>query len=276
MGRTIDQIQQSIIDAKNAKPELAVLDSPSQVAIWRLWTYIVAVAIYVMEGLWDIKQRELEDLALKAVPGTEAWLQAQVLKFQYSTIDPQAIQLINFAPAYQVVDPTLRIITRCSVKQQVDKAIKIKVAKGVQPDLVPLITAEQTALESYIDKIKFAGTVATVVTLEADRMQVNATVYFDPQYTEAKVKQWVKDAIVNYFNTLPFDGIVYNSKLEDAIQAVTGVLDVVMGDVKARKAQDAVGLATVVARFYETVAGHVIPEDTPTYTLDESIIMQTA
>ena len=46
MARTIQEIQTLILQAKAQEPALNELNSTSKVAIWRLWVYIIAVAIW--------------------------------------------------------------------------------------------------------------------------------------------------------------------------------------------------------------------------------------
>ena len=116
MARQISEIQQQMLDNIAADSTLgSLLTSTSRRAIFRLFTYIVAVAINALENLMDIFTANVESIVAVAAPATPAWLQDQVLKFQYSATTPQVIQLIDFAPAYPVVDETLRIISHCIV-----------------------------------------------------------------------------------------------------------------------------------------------------------------
>ena len=110
MARTLQQILDEITNRIKTDPEVAPyidVDTPSKVAEWKLWRYIVAVCIYLHEQLWDILKGELELIALRAVPGTAAWLQRQVLLFQYSVTTPQVVVLIDGYPTYNLVLPEL-------------------------------------------------------------------------------------------------------------------------------------------------------------------------
>ena len=78
MARSITTIQNEIIAAKTADSNLNSLNSPSAVAIWRLWSRIIAGAIETQEQLWDVFKAELEQIAREAVPGTADWLQKRV------------------------------------------------------------------------------------------------------------------------------------------------------------------------------------------------------
>src|SRR6185437_7509442 len=114
MARTISQIQQSIIDAKNADPVLSLLlTSTSNVAIWTLWTYIVAVCQWTSENLFDQHVAEVNNIIATMKPHTLQWYvtMAKAFQFGYSLpadndtydntgIDPSVItasQVVNYA-----------------------------------------------------------------------------------------------------------------------------------------------------------------------------------
>ena len=133
MARSTEEIQNEMIEAKNNDPVLATLNSPSQTAIWRLWTFIVATAINIHEQFIDTAILELEQVAREAVAGTADWLQQRVLEFQYSASNPQVITVIDGRASYPVIDDSLRIVTRVSVKEQSNGRVQVKVAKGTNP-----------------------------------------------------------------------------------------------------------------------------------------------
>ena len=57
MARTLQQILDEITNRIKTDPEVAPyidVDTPSKVAEWKLWRYIVAVCIYLHEQIWDI------------------------------------------------------------------------------------------------------------------------------------------------------------------------------------------------------------------------------
>lgn len=276
MARSIDTIQKQLIDAKNADPVLSTrLTSTSKRAIWRLWTYITAVAINILEQAIDIMLAVIEALVAAAAPGTPTWLQAQAFKFQYSATVPQVIQLINFAPVYPVVDATLRIVTRCSVTTDVNNTVTIKVAKGEPPQA--LSGPELDALQSYFDIIAVAGVSYNAVSSPPDRLYVDADVYYTGLYA-AVIQANVIAAIDAYLAGIPFNGRIKVSDLELAIKAVAGVEDVVFTNVVARADATAFGSGTALvlnntlaSRFWPTLAGYAISEDTAGQTLADSL-----
>lgn len=276
MARQIAQIQQQILDNVAADDVLKdQLTSQSKRAIYRLWAFIVATAVGILEQLMDAYKVIVEALVASAAPGSPLWVQDRVFKFQYSTITPQIIQLINLAPAYPVVDPSLRIITRCSVTTDLSNAVTVKVAKGTTP--APLDSLEKDALTSYIKTIGVAGIDYNVVSLDADRVYIEGDIYYTGLFS-AVIKGNVILAIQNYLAGIPFNGRVKVDDIRQAIRAVVGVQDVVLRNVSARANAIAFGGGTslvlnqtLASRFWPTLAGYAVAEDTAGQTLADKL-----
>ncbi len=284
MARTLEVIKTEIKTKIRTYPELDDYLFPeeggSQVSVFNLIIFTVAASMYTLEVMIDLLQENIQEIADSAPAGNAKWLQRQILNFQYGDV----VTLTDFVPGYDPVDESARIVTACSVKELGSGVVSIKVAKGTAPALGPLSGPELAALKDYYygtsttEGIGFAGVRANFVNLEADRMRVEATVYFLGQYIEADVKADVIAAIDDFFatfQTIAFDGTVFMIKLVDAIQAVPGVSRVVLTDIKARQETVALVSATDidVQGYYTTVAGYIISEDTAANTLADTITM---
>jgi hypothetical protein len=275
MARSIETIQSEIITAVRAEPELAQANSTSRRAIWRLWTHVVASAIAFLEQLLDVFRQDMEGIASGAVPGTPAWVQAQVLKFQYDASNPQEVNIINLIPQYPIINTALRIVTRCSVRTDLSNTVNVKVAKSDPP--TALSSLEKTALQGYVDTIGFAGINYSVISLDADKLYIAATIYYEGQFS-AVIAGSVKESINTYLASLPFDGILKISELEYAIKTTDGVNDVVLTAVRARRDADAFADGTdlvisqqTIARLWNTVAGYVVTETETGQTINDSL-----
>jgi hypothetical protein len=273
MARSSTQIQNQILAEVANQPLLAPLNSTSQSAIWRLWVNVFAAVQNVNEQLWDVKQTELEKIAAESVAGTAAWLQRQVLNFQFGD---QIVVNPNYSVSYPVTDASKRIVSRCSVKQlPEDRVVLVKVAKGTQSALQPLAQPERDALTSYVHKVQFAGTYITVISLEADRLTADIDVFFDAEYVQSVVKANVVVAINEFLKNLEFDGVLHKNQLQNAIEAVPGVLDLTINGLVARPYLTSRNDPTVTPfeRIYETDAGYIIAETDTGYTLNDTINM---
>lgn len=278
MARTIAQIQAQIIATKNAQPELAGLTSTSKRAIWNLWTFVIAACIAIFEQLLDSFLTQVETQVAQSAGASVLWLQAKMFQFQYDATTPQVIQLINTVPQYPVVDANKRIITACSVTSSLSNQVSIKVAKS--SPFVALATAELTAAQSYINTIGAAGITYNVISLNADKLYVQAQIYYQGQYSTV-IQQNVIAAINSFLQNLSivnFNGSMKISDLEGAIRNVAGVNDVVLNNVKGR--DDASSFAngidlvlnnTVISRQWNTIAGYIVQETTTGKTFADSL-----
>lgn len=244
MARSISEIYQEIIAEKNSQTNLQALapqsdsleqfqsdlNSTSKVATWRLFAYLIAIAIFTHEKFWDLFKVELQDLIAAAPVGTTRWYQEQVLSYQYA--DP--LVYINSKYVYANIDESKQIVKLCSVSERPDSTLVVKAAKldsNQQP--IPLLAVEQTALIAYLQKIKFAGTRLAVISDDADVLKIQGIIYYDPLFPIANLQIQVEQAIEGYIKNLPFNGVFKINNLIDAIQAVQGVTDFQYSSIEA-------------------------------------------
>lgn len=245
MARKIEEIFEEIVADKDSQTSLQQLspnsdnvsqlktdlDSGSKVAIWRLFTYLIAVAHYTHELLWDSFKLEVEAIVAAAPTGTLPWYQLQMLKFQYG----DTLQFIDEKYQYATIDITKQVVKLCAVEDRPDGVVIIKVADLDSNSLpVPLSVAQKTALEGYVSKIRFAGTKFLVVSTPADLLKLLGTIYYDPIYPLATIESNVEAAIASYLNNLPFNGVFKINALIDAVQLVEGVVDFTTQSVESK------------------------------------------
>lgn len=277
MSRTLQQIYDEIIDEKQSLSNLNALlpnsnayfadfltdlASNSRVAIWRLIAWVFAYATWTHEQLWDIFKAEIEDIAAKALAGTPRWYYERVLEFQYGDI----LVYEDGQYKYATIDELLKIVKYCAIEERADGVVLVKSAKDNSGTPEPLTAFELTALTAYLQDIKFAGTLLSVVSFPADQLQVYYEVFYDPIVPEAEVKALVEAAINSFIKNLPFNGRFNITNLTDAIQLLKGVVDPVFVDAQARY-----GILpyTVIDREYNSNAGYL--EIDPTFPLSTTI-----
>jgi len=272
MARSISTIKETVIVEKNAQPTINVIplaeEGGSRVGILNAIADVFAICQNIQEQLFDDYKSEIELTVSNAIPGTEAYLQKKIFEFQYDATTAQHVEIIDYIPQYATVDESLQIITRASVQSIGNGRITIKVAKSDPP--VALAAGELTAFEQYMKNIIPAGPYLTVFSDTADKLYIDAEVFYDGQYVDS-IQASVELALKNYVDTLPFDGVVLNSKIQDAIQAVEGVNDVVLNEVRARRDSVAFASATTVTRQWLTVAGYIVEETTGSNTWADTI-----
>lgn len=282
MARTVDEIN-SYIKAQLVT-NFAAIGITIDPLTWskrnmlRAICFTVATCQALLEQLQDLFQQTIEDIAAKAPAASAPWVQDKMFKFQYSATDPQIIALVDTVPTYPVVDPLLRIITACSVTSSVSNETQIKVAKG--NPFAALSSPEKSAAQGYINIIGVAGINYVVISLESDKMFIEADIYYQGQYAAiiqanviAAIEAWFVDRATNNFN-----GTVDMADLEGVINSVTGVNDVVLKNVRGRADADlfSAGIdlilgTQIIQRKWQTVAGYIGQETDTGHTFADSL-----
>lgn len=274
MSRTVQQIKQQMLDAKNADPTLSTLTSTSQTAKWNLYYFIVASCIAIFEQLQDIFKTELETIASTAAPSTPQWTRNKVLKFQ--TGDVAELNTTTYVIEYPTINTANQILTRCAVITAPNRTVLIKVAKGNPP--TPVSVGELAELQSYVETFNPAGIAFTLINENSDKMEVAGKIYYNGQYS-AVISTNVVAALNSYMANLPFNGVISTQAVVDAIQAVEGVISVSLTRILVRRDTVAYGLGVTLYNLttgvdavqYQTIAGYVEEETTATHTFADTL-----
>jgi hypothetical protein len=282
MARSVETIYNELITIKTSQPDLTDLtptsttatdlktdlSSGSVVAVWRLWLWIMAVATHVHELLFDKHITEVEAIHVGREWGTLTFLRDRTLEFQLG----DSFDWNNVQFAYNPVVTANQIVKRCAVVVS-GFQILFKVAKlDVSGDPEKLSAPEISALETYIDRIVYAGTTFSVISDDPDDIIVDLNVVFDPLIiapdgsliTNAAVFP-VVDSINSFIKDLPFNGVLNVTSLVDDLQTIVGVVDPTMVSASSKFG----GYAYAVINMnYHTFAGHAVldePNSTITY-----------
>lgn len=234
MARNIKDIHEQIITSAQADPVLAEkLTSTSKVAIYRLWAYIVAAAIYLLELLFDGHRSEMETLYEQHHAHTLTWYEELSKAFLFG------VKLKPFTREFDTTELTEKEIAEaqivtyaaCSREERLNSRlyIRIKVAKGVE-ERAPLSLPELTAFKNYIYATQDAGVDLECESLPADRIRMKWRIYYDPQILDAdgnrvdgKQSDVVRQAISTYLDQLPFNGLYVPAYHVDDLQVVDGI-----------------------------------------------------
>ena len=280
MGRSPKEVYDNIVAEKNSMAALNGLEpaidneqtlltdlsSPSKVAHWRLFAYIMALAISVHETLWDLFRAFVEAIIAKFRPGTLRWYQEQAFAFQYGyELEWDAI---GRKYKYATVDLAAQIVKLCSVTE-VGGVVRIKVATLSGNDVVSIGTPELAGLSAYFSKIKYPGKLVCV-SYDADLLKIYGIVKFDPLVPQANVETDVQLAINGYLKGLEFNGRFNVNQLIDKVRAVYGVVDFTPYNVSTKY-----GLLAyqTVTEEYQTYAGYA-EIDEADYPLQDTLTYQ--
>lgn len=236
MSRTISEIQQSILEAKAAALELNALEvlttseqtlneanSTSKVAVWRLWVWIFAFAMWLHEKI-------VAKNAENSRPQNQANFRQAILDYH------DGLQLVFKGGRFQYnltgVDDAdeRKIIARCAVLESDDGVLVVKIAKEVGGVLEPVSEVELTRVKAYIKDIKVPGIQIIVINQDADLIKTTLTVYVNPLMIDMTTGNLlssganpVKDAIKDYLANLEFDGAFVKDFFRSKIKASEGI-----------------------------------------------------
>lgn len=225
MARTIAQIQQSMLDAVAADATLSGnLTSTSKVAIWRLWTYIIAFCQWTLEVLFDSHKTEVTTIIATQKPHGLQWYVTIAKLFQYGYALPPD------SDTYGVIDTDAQIVTYAAA-EEVTKGLRIKAAKLDSGDLASLSATELTAFTAYMEAVRDAGVRLYIESNDPDSLKLTLTIYYNALVLDSSGQRLdgtnntpVQDAITAYLQKLPFNGLFIINKLIDALEVVEGVV----------------------------------------------------
>lgn len=281
MALSIEQTKEIIRAAKNADPVISDIkfanEGGSQTGTANAWAYLHALASNLLSQLFDKHLTDTTEVLRNNIAATPIWIKNKMLAFQYG--DQVVMNETTGIVEYEVVDTDKQIITQCSVKNANYGEVTIKVAKGGDTPEA-LTSGELTAVQSYYFNLNPAGIRYSVVSLDADRLMIEGTIYYNGQYQDS-IQTDVEAAIASYLASLPFDGSMVIKDLETAINNVDGVEDIVISELSARdsttifvdrtKLIDDYKLTNVGNRKWDSVAGYMIPEDETGHTLADTL-----
>jgi hypothetical protein len=298
MSRSISEIYNAMIAEKesfavlnsytplvdDAQTMLDELTTSSKVGIWRLILWVCAVAIWIHEGLWYSFEIETNEKADTLIPGTVGWWVNTMKKFQYG--DALVWNDVTEKWEYETIDSTKQIIIQAAVVES-NSLLVIKIAKSDgSTGLEKLTSPELAAASNYVDIMKFAGTLTTMISDDPDYFYLLCTVYVDtsiiyndesnpsdPLNGSLIVDSTVfpiRDAITNYISTLDFNGKLFIVELVDAIQSVSGVSNVIINTAQAKYGSLVYSnILTTTEQSYQSNAGYLTID--PAYPLTTSI-----
>jgi len=254
MARTINEIQEIILQRKALAPSLSSLEvltnseqstlanltSTSKVAIWRLWVYICAVTIWTLEKIFDTFKLEVEEtIALNQI-GTPSWYRKKMLEFQlgFALTEMAVYDNTNAVQADVIAS---KIIKQAAI-EEIGGRLKVKVAtEDNDGELVPLSVAQFGAFKNYAEAVKYAGTRLIIVSRVPDDFKTDYTIYYNPLILDAygarldgTDNEPIQTAVKTFLRNLEFNGELILTKLTDYLQAVEGVEEPVLNSAAAK------------------------------------------
>ena len=250
----------SVIRTKYGITGSATFDETfSKVSIENIWFSIVASAIWVLESLFDAFREDVDAKISTAVLASIPWYHKIALEFQYGdqlVFDEETQQFV-----YPEIHPNKQVVKYAACRD-VGGGVYV-LAAGAYSNGTPVALGADvlTAFESYLNQRKPAGVIVEVGSYAPDRVRVFADVQYNPQFInaagelveDASVRP-VDDAIRAYLRSIEYGGVLNKTALVDAIQAVPGVVDIMLNRVVVRSDISS-SWSDVVGNNYESYSG---------------------
>lgn len=230
MARSIQEIQNIILQAKAQEPVLESLNSTSKVAIWRLWVYIIAVAIWSLEKLFDQHRADIDKRLAELKPHTARWYRSKALAFQYGfDLLPESDTFNNQGHTEEAIEASKIVKYSAVIESKNEGRLIVKIAGEQGDTLQPITDAQKQAFEAYLQEIKDAGVRLSVVNYQPDVLHLQMKIVYDPLVLDSNgqsiihATKPVEEAIKSYLKRLPFNGELVLAHLIDALQQAEGV-----------------------------------------------------
>jgi len=234
-------------------------DTFSTVSIESILFYIVACAIYLHEVIWDTFKSDLETTIAQAMVPSIYFYYAIAKEFQPGVdlvFDENTQSFI-----YESIDPNNQPIAFCAVRDA-STSVRIMVAKKDDAGFPAAIDTETLEIfQAYMNARKPAGVILIIQTADPDLVRITAEIQInrlvlktDGSLISNPSVFPVRDAINAYLSGIIYGGKVNKTKLVDAIQASTGVIDVTLNQVEAKSAE-AVSYVTITTNNYQAMSG---------------------
>ncbi|WP_195594492.1 hypothetical protein [Bacteroides fragilis] len=229
MSRTIQQIYDEAVRERNKRLELSEFSSDSKLSILNGITWMFSAVIFSFESLLDVFAVDISNILNSRINGTPTYYINALLQYQQGS--ELMMREDGLAFGYNEVDTSKQIITQASYMEShddvnLDNKLILKVATGEKGKLHAVAPEELVLIQSYINRIKFAGTRIEVTSQEGDILIPRLSVYYDGAVMESEVYGQVEEQLNVYMLGIQFDSTIYVSDIIAAIRKAEHVTDV--------------------------------------------------
>lgn len=232
MARTITEIHNKmLLEIASNEVLKSVLTSNSIYSIFRIFSFIVASAVWVHESMFDQHTKEINEKLANQKAGTLPWYRTMALRFQYGFDLVEDEDYFDNSNATEAQILASKIVKYAAVNEVADSSrVIVKIAGESSGVLSQIEIDEQEAFEFYINEIKFAGVQVTVINYKPDRLYLTIQIQRDPLVLDASGMSIlngnypVNDAIQQFMKELPFNGLFAIDNLLVKLRNVPGVI----------------------------------------------------
>lgn len=272
MARTIVAIKKDITDAfitnvnvisfYALNPALSFEEQFSSVSLESLIFDSIAFCVWVLENLFDTHQSETKELIAAQKAARPRWYAEMAKKFQFGdSLVTEQDYYDNTGISAAVVDA--KKVVKYASATDTGSGIRLKIAGMSGGVLAPITTTQLSALQSYMNQIKWAGTFISYVNSSADSLKMTWKIYYNPLVLDATGKRLdgtndtpIQSVIADYLtNGIEFDGFFNLAELTDRLQKVDGVT---VPSLEIAQARYGLLPYSNIVDFYQPDAGYLV------------------
>lgn len=211
-------------------------DTFSAVSVENIIFHIVASAIYVLETIFDRFRSDVDDRLSTSILATIPWYHKICLEFQYG--DELVYDESTGQFRYAQVDESKQVVKYAAVRDSGGGVTILVSGEDANGNPEALSDDVLKVFRQYLSKRKPAGIMVDAYSFNPDKIQINLTVQYDAMLLNSDGSVIsspsvfpVEDAINGYLKGIVYGGTFNKTKLIDAVQAATGVVDVVINTI---------------------------------------------
>lgn len=272
MARTVAEIKKTMTDAFMAdatirekyglKEDSTWNGSFSSVSLENIIFFIVAACCHVLESIFELHAKEVEEKISMAVVASVPWYYKMAKAFQYG--DQLVLDETTQQYGYATIDENKQLVKYAAVRDR-GTSVQILVSGEKSGKPVALSNDVLTVFKQYMNRVKVAGVVLSVRSKNADKLIIKAKVYVDSLVMGADGalisdgSKPVEEAVNSYLNSILYGGTFNKTKLTNAILGVNGVNDVELGEC-SYKEDGITGYTLIKGNNYTALSGCFIAE----------------
>ena len=234
MARTVPEIKASMTTQFMSSTTLAGWygfmvgasfdDTFSKVALESIVFYIIAVAHFTLESIFDALKLYVNAQLATLKPHTARWYRDKTLGFM---LDMTLVPDEDYYDTSGMSDSEIaaaKVVKYAAAKEATDSSfLTIKVAG--ETGVVRSKLSDEVAIQvaAYIQEVKDIGVRINLVNQDADIFNCELDIYYDPILLPDTVKDSVNAALASYIQNLTFNGEYTNQSLVDTLQKLDGV-----------------------------------------------------
>lgn len=273
MARTVAEIKKTMTDAFmedatiREKYELKAEDTFSSkfssVSLENILFFILAACYHVLEMIFDQHKKDVEEKIALAVVASVPWYYKMALAFQYG--DSLVLNERTQQYEYASIDEAKQIVKYAAVRDK-GTSVQILVSGDKKGNPEPLSNDVLAVFKQYMNRVKVAGVILNITSKASDHVLIQANITIDPLVLDESGTMLldgskpVETAIKEHLKNIVYGGTFNKTKLVDAIQAASGVVDVELIECRY-KADGASSWTVLTGNNYIGNGGSYIPDD---------------